>query len=59
MTNRELKNYAEAQLFRYMKDTDETSPDQRSRWAQVLAICLQTEAMVELNGNLLESIDRI
>jgi hypothetical protein len=52
MNNYELKQYAE-------KRFSDASDDSKVKWALVLVICLQTEAMLELNGNLLEAIDRI
>jgi len=49
MTNSQLKQYAEEQF-----DLSAGDASERVKWAQVLAICLQTEAMVELNGNWIE-----
>lgn len=54
MTNPQLKQYAEEQF-----ELNEGDVSERVKWAQVLATCLQTEAMVELNGNLLEVVDRL
>jgi len=54
MTNLELKQDAKDQFELNAGDASE-----RVKWSQVLATCLQTEVMVELNGNLLDAIDRI